>query len=99
MNELFRRPGSALLLESRVVVGREVTDAGDLFAPQPGGSAWPRAPRETDVLGLQGVPAAAKELREPTPIQHTCLPKIKSIGVSHGMAPDVPAPAHRLPRY
>ena len=68
-DHLLRRLRPALPLEPGVVVGRHVAQRGDLLAPQPAGAAALPA-RQPDVLGLQRLPAAAQELRQPGSIDH-----------------------------
>jgi hypothetical protein len=58
---LLRRLRSAALLEPAVVVGGHAAQRRDLLPAQPAG-APARAPRQPDVLGLQGLTAGAQEV-------------------------------------
>jgi len=68
-DHLLRRLRAALLLEAGVVVGRHVTQGGDLLASEAAGpsalSAW-----QTDLLRLQGLPPSAEEVGQTVSIDH-----------------------------
>src|SRR3712207_1095762 len=72
-DHLPRRLGPPLPLDSRVIVGRHVARRGDLLASEPAGPPA-RPTHESDVLGLQRLPAAPEELRQSGPVDHGLPP-------------------------
>src|SRR6266404_190764 len=63
VDRLLGRAGAAALLESRVEVGGDVCEGGDLFPPQPRGPAT-AAQRESDVVRLEGMAVTAQKVRD-----------------------------------
>src|SRR6267378_5598934 len=63
VDRLRGRAGAAALLESRVEIGGDVREAGDLFPPQTRGPSTPSR-RESDVVRLERMAVTAQKIRD-----------------------------------
>src|SRR6266699_2095457 len=63
VDRLLGRAGAAALLESRVEVGGDVREGGDLFPPQTRGPSTP-SQRESDLVRLERMAVTAQKVRD-----------------------------------